>query len=562
MRLLITGVSGFLGRHTALAAIKAGHEVVAVGREPLSDEMKSVGAIEFIWPGWPTQILATGLSELITQFGPLDAVIHLAGDPHYGNGPHYYEANVVPTDLLVRSIEQINTTCKFVLASSVGAQDFPRVSSSRLHDEDTKPLPRSDYGRSKLEAEGVVTSSQVDYAIARLGMIVGPGMRNDSHVAVLLTSTSSPLIRRALALWRGFFPLVHIDDAVAALLLMAQRVTPSGTYLVVGSNTPIKTIINIPSGRKKGQGVLSLGVLASFLPAKLATAMSPVMRFDSSKLRAIGWEPRQNIEDAINKVHIELQEPSHELQIVTGVASGLGRAVMEEIILNNGRVIGIDQNSVVIGELKARFSNQTFICADVTDPKLFDQIQRISRQIGSPISSLYLIAGLGSKARFIDHDFDNVRVQFEVNVLARLNLAQRFLQNLKQIKRSGRLVIVSSSTAIQPLPDFAVYGATNAALLSFGRALISETSPNLCQILVIVPGGMDTNFQQTAGVRRLEKERLLNPSIVAKRIVRPASRKSGVQIIGRNARVAQILSRILPWKAGDAIWAYLTKLTR
>ena len=149
-----------------------------------------------------------------------------------------------------------------------------------------------------------------------------------------------------------------------------------------------------------------------------------------------------------------------------------------------------------------------------------------------------------------------------MNVLARLNLAQKYIQNLKQTKRNGRLVIVSSSTAIQPLPDFAVYGATNAALLSFGRSLMMETSQSLCQILVLVPGGMDTNFQQNAGVRRLDKERLLDPSIVAKAIVSPSSRKSGIRIIGRNARIAQILSQTLPLKLRDSLWAHLTKLTR
>ena len=562
MRLLVTGASGFVGRHTALAAIKAGHEVVAVGRETLSDELRSIGVKEFIWPGWPTQISSAGLSEFIQRFGPLDAIIHIAGDPHYVNGQHYYEANVVPTELLINSIKEMKITCRFVLASSVGSQDFPRLFSSRIHNENTKPLTRSDYGLSKLEAERVVTSSGLDYAVTRLGMIVGPGMRKDSHVAVLLARTSSDLVRRVLALWRGFLPLVHIDDAVDALLMLAQSAPARGTYLVVGSNVPIKTIVNISKGQKNGQGVLGLGPLAGFLPAKLATVMSPVMRFDSSKLRAIGWEPKQNLEAAINKIYYELREPPNNLQIVTGVASGLGRAVMEQIIRSNGRVIGIDRNSAIIEELRTRFPNHFFLCADVTDPKLFDQIQSLVDQLGSSISSLYLIAGVGSKTKFIDHDFDSIRIQFEVNVLARLNLAQKYIQNLKQTKRNGRLVIVSSSTAIQPLPDFAVYGATNAALLSFGRSLMMETSQSLCQILVLVPGGMDTNFQQNAGVRRLDKERLLDPSIVAKAIVSPSSRKSGIRIIGRNARIAQILSQTLPLKLRDSLWAHLTKLTR
>ena len=138
MRILITGVSGFVGGQTAIAAIRAGHEVLALGREPLSDAMKEIGVIEINCPEWPVRISTSGPSELIDQFAELDAVIHLAGDAHYGNGAHYYQANVVPTELLVKSVKYKNLNCRFVYASSVGAQDFPRVAPTRFHDENTK----------------------------------------------------------------------------------------------------------------------------------------------------------------------------------------------------------------------------------------------------------------------------------------------------------------------------------------------------------------------------------------------------------------------------------------
>jgi len=562
MRLLITGVSGFVGYHTAVTAVMEGHAVVAVGRQPLSDEIKALGIEEFVWVGWPTQIAPSGLREIINKFGSIDAVIHIAGDPHYGNGKKFHDANVTPTDLLLKCIKEVSPQIRFVLASSVGAQDFPRFRSAKLHDENTKPVPRSDYGRSKLEAERIVKSSGLDYSIARLGMIIGPEMRLDSHVAVLLEITSSPLVRRFVSLFRGILPLVHVADVADALLKLADNRSPSDLYLVVSKNLSVKTIVNVPYGVKGGSGTIGLGVLAGILPAKFGTAMSPVMKFDSSKMRAIGWVPKVNVLEAVSEVYMKMQEKLNEVHIVTGVASGLGKAFMQEILRKNGRIIGIDRNSIAIDELRDRYPSHFFICADVTDPGLFDQILKKQNEIAFSTASLYLVAGLGSKSKFIDQDVENIRLQFEVNVIARLNLAQRFLQNLKTTKRSGRLFIVSSSTAIQPLPDFAVYGATNAALLSFGRALIAETDRDLCQILVLIPGGMDTNFQQSAGVRRLEKERLLNPSLVARKILKSRSSNSKTQIIGKNARVFQITSRVLPWRISDAIWARLTKLTR
>jgi nucleoside-diphosphate-sugar epimerase len=562
MRLLITGVSGFVGRHTALTALHAGHEVIAVGRRPLTEDLKNLGVHEFMWTGWPTKISSGELQDLVTKFGSLDAVIHIAGDPHYGNGEHYHAANVVPTDLLARAVLKVNPDCKFVLASSVGAQDFPRLQSSALHNESTKPAPKSDYGRSKLAAENIVIKSGLSYAIARLGMVIGQGMRADSHVSVLLDKSNSSLIRHSLSLLRGVLPLVHVNDVAAALLLLSEKNSAQGTYLVVTENTSIKNVVNGPRGKRGGSGSMGLGIFAGFLPAKITSVISPVMRFDSAKLKALGWKPNFEIRSSINDVYISQLAETRETHIVTGVASGLGRAFLEELISDSRQIIGIDRDRSAIADLKRRYPSQIFICGDVTDPDLFDQVLEVASENYLRIKSLYLIAGLGQKAQFIDHEFINIRLQFEVNVIARIHLSQRFLQYLRSENSNGRLVVVSSSTALQPLPEFAVYSATNAALLSFGRALIEETSAKLCQVLILVPGGMNTNFQQNAGVRRLEKERLLNPTTVARKIVHSSSKKSKILIIGRNARIAHILSRFLSWKTADAVWCKLTKLTR
>lgn len=562
MRILITGVSGFIGKHTATAAIKAGHIVLTLGREPLSAEMKEIGVIEYKLQGWPLNTSSSDLSELAVLMKELDAVIHIAGNARYGNGRHYQEANVLPTDLLINAIKSSNSRCRFVLASSVGAQDFPRFSPTRIHNEDTKALPRSDYGRSKMDAENVVRTSGVDFSIARLGMVIGPGMREESHVAALLTRASSPWLRWALSLWRGYLPLVHVYDAADALLLLADSVTSPGTYLVVGSNLSIASILNATKMRVGREGVCSFGFLAGFLPAMISSATSPVMRFSSSKLQQLGWHPMQDLGQAIRIIDEDSRNSISGLQVITGVASGLGRAVMEQIIEDNGQIIGIDQNRLVIDQLKVKYPKQHFLCMDTTDPNLFNQVQMISNSLSLKVASLYLIAGIGKKSSFSTQDLYDIRKQFEVNVLARIILAKRFLEYLDTRKLTGKLTIVSSSTALQPLPDFAIYGATNAALLSFGRSLIMETKAERCKITVLIPGGMDTNFQTSAGVRRLKNESLLNPTTVARNLVSNNSKRSRIQIIGRNARVAQMVSRTMPWRLADAVWARLTKLTR
>src|SRR4029079_19301405 len=84
------------------------------------------------------------------------------------------------------------------------------------------------------------------------------------------------------------------------------------------------------------------------------------------------------------------------------------------------------------------------------------------------------------------------------------------LRELTQ-RHFGRIVLVSSSSAFQPLPEFASYGAASAGLRAVGQTLSSELEDSGVHVLTVVPGGMDTKFQAAAGVRRLEGERLLPP---------------------------------------------------
>ena len=361
MRLLLTGVSGFVGLHTARAAIRDGHEVITVGRTPLSNELKKLGVKEFIWLGWPTKFAAAGLTELIQTFGQIDSVIHIAGDASYGNGKHYDEANVTPTYLLIESIKIVDPTIRFVFAISVGDQDFFRFRSTDLHNEESKPAPKSDYGRSKFKAEQIIVRSGLDYGIARLGMVIGRGMRSVSHVAVLMDNKLPRLVRRILTLFGGKLPIVHVNDAANALLMLAQNFVNQGTYLVVADNVPVKSFLSYPTLTSESKIFPYMAGFTFFLPAKYATALFPVMTFDSSKLRAIGWCPTISTCEAIDDVYTYLKDSSRSVHVVTGVASGLGRAVMDELIEAGSQVIGIDNNPTVISELKIQYEKVKFL---------------------------------------------------------------------------------------------------------------------------------------------------------------------------------------------------------
>lgn len=561
MRILITGISGFIGQATALRAINEGHQVFGLSRNVLPKNLLDNGVIPLTIPGWPLGWESTKVKSTFESIGELDAIIHLSGDARYGNKNDYSRSNVLPTENLLQIFGTYSPTSKFVFASSIGAQDYPRMSKLGTWTETTPENPLSEYGRSKLLAEKYVRNSGLSYAVARLGMVVGPNMRADSHLNVLVKSLENPIIRNFLARARGSMPLLDINDAATALLHLASNQTPDGTYLVVTENMPISRIVTITHGVKVRKPWIGLGRLSSLLPPRIAPVLAPLLTFSNSKLCDTGWEPGKSLSNTISNVAMA-QQDNGGIAVVTGVGSGLGRSVCMALLESGHNVIGVDYDASAISELQSRFTNQTFICADVRTPDLFSTLVMEASKRETFIDSLFLVAGIGSKIPFVEQAQDNYRAQFEINVLARLDLANQFLCYIKAFAHPTRLVIISSSSALQPLPSFATYCATNAALLSFGRALAMEVEDKGCHVLTVVPSGMDTNFQSSAGVKRLKNEKLLSPDLVAAKTLSASKKRSGVLLLGRNARITNALSRILPTSLSDKLWKQITKVAR
>jgi nucleoside-diphosphate-sugar epimerase len=562
MKILITGASGFVGRQAAIEALHQGHHVVTLGRSGISDDLLALGAETIFLENWSNRSIRNALKQLESGEERPDVIMHLAGDASYGRGSHYVTSNVEPTRCLIEWAQEFSPNCRFLLASSVGAQDFPRRHSRTLHDETTTPVPRSDYGKSKLAAEEVVRNSRLNWSIARLGMVIGDRMRKDSHVAELARLSHNRVAQSVLTHVNGVLPLIHVDDCARALMLLVTSSCTEETFLLVSENVPISNIVQQASGRSKHGFTLKFGPLAGLLPAKLATVFLPVMAFDNSKIRELGWRASVSTRDALQTVPGIYQDRRSEAAVVTGVASGLGKSFMLELIERGATVIGVDINQTALDDLRNAHPEHHFICADVAQEDAWQKIELALDHLPAKLYSLYLIAGIGRKGDFGDQPVTTVIAQFQVNVISRLVLASEYLRFLERMGATGRLAIVSSSTALQPMAGFSVYGATNSALYSFIRTIQQEIAAEHCQVIGIIPGGMDTGFQSAAGVRRFAGEKLLNPRNVARRVLDYEGQRHKNFVIGRNARLTFVLTKFLPVRVADFLWARASRLAR
>lgn len=189
MKVLVTGASGFVGRHTTQLLNKLGHDVYVLVRNP--KKLESSFAEDRII----TLDLKRAKSQEIKEKLPkkLDCVIHTAGIVHSFRAQDFYDINTLATLNLYSALSE---TTHFIFLSSLAACG-PSQKNKDLTENDV-PWPLSDYGRSKLQAEQslheIKDSSKTPtpkLSILRPPMVVGPG---DQGVLEIIKMIQSGLV--------------------------------------------------------------------------------------------------------------------------------------------------------------------------------------------------------------------------------------------------------------------------------------------------------------------------------------------------------------------------------
>lgn len=149
MRIFITGASGFIGSYVAHRLLAAGHELVALVRNP--------GKLPWLQTQAAVSLVHAGLDDhkqLRRQVEGCRACIHIALG--WGDTPAaMLSADTLPTAILLEACSQAGVE-KFIYTSSTAViGDFPS-----LVDEETKPSPLDLYGATKAASEAYVLAME------------------------------------------------------------------------------------------------------------------------------------------------------------------------------------------------------------------------------------------------------------------------------------------------------------------------------------------------------------------------------------------------------------------
>ncbi|MFD1539444.1 SDR family NAD(P)-dependent oxidoreductase [Nonomuraea guangzhouensis] len=172
------------------------------------------------------------------------------------------------------------------------------------------------------------------------------------------------------------------------------------------------------------------------------------------------------------------------VNVVTGAARGIGRAIAMHLRALGGHVVAVDIDEAVAGPDDGR--SWRAVVGDVTDPAVQDVCLAAAQSLPGDLGVLVNCAFTEERAPLLDGTTTGWDRTLAVSVGAPVELSRRFVTALDS--RPGAIVNVVSVHAFRAAPEFGAYAAAKAALTAFTRTAAVEWGPLGVRVNAVAPG--------------------------------------------------------------------------
>jgi len=310
MNILITGATGFIGRHLAGALSKTFSVRCLVRKNSDITPLR----------GLNIDLVYGDLLDKDSIFPALDGiglVYHLAGEVYSRRKQDYYKGNVLATQNLLEACKKKDTE-RIIYLSTVGV--YKPVTTRTLLTEESECEPITIYGKTKLEAEQLIKKQSISWVIVRAPVIYGPYQEG----------TLNRFFRDAIDKRKMYLlgngdnlrSLCFIDNLVEGLKLLADKPHLGGKTYILSDSSPytfndilttaskvIKSeirIVRLPNvlGRISWKICNLMGNLFGlyFVELYAMRTMQIDLGFDITKANTeIGYDPKVSLEAGIRR---------------------------------------------------------------------------------------------------------------------------------------------------------------------------------------------------------------------------------------------------------------------
>jgi NAD(P)-dependent dehydrogenase (short-subunit alcohol dehydrogenase family) len=183
--------------------------------------------------------------------------------------------------------------------------------------------------------------------------------------------------------------------------------------------------------------------------------------------------------------------------VVTGAASGIGRAVAERFAADGGALALIDlradATNVLAAEFTRRGTHAVAVASDVADePSLADAIERAATELGS-IDTLVCSAGIALAGRVHTLPLEQWQRVVDINLTGTFLTIKHTLPHLIAARQSSVVTIGSVASLVASGP-VASYDATKGGVLQLTRAVAADYADDGVRANCVCPGPVATDL--------------------------------------------------------------------
>ena len=246
--------------------------------------------------------------------------------------------------------------------------------------------------------------------------------------------------------------------------------------------------------------------------------------------------------------------------LITGIASGIGKATKNYFLEKGHIVYGID-----VFNVEEKENLYTYKC-DITNEEELNKIKQSLAKDNITFDIIINIAGIHQMASLVENDYQKMKKVIDINLLGTM-LVNRTFHSL--LKEKGRILITTSEVAgYDPMPFNGLYNVSKTALDSYAQALRQELNLITQKVITISPGAIKTPLSsnslddtkilaQSTNLYKKQSNKFyklvknfmgtpIEPNKLAKLIYKASTSKHPKLIYKKHSNIGLVLLNILP----------------
>lgn len=184
--------------------------------------------------------------------------------------------------------------------------------------------------------------------------------------------------------------------------------------------------------------------------------------------------------------------------LITGASEGIGRCLAEVYAKNAHNLVLVARNKAKLTELAFMLETKYAVNVEVFSIDLIpvDAAQKLFEAIAKKEINIDILvnnAGMMQVEKLHISDPVNLNNLIQLNVQSLVNMTQQFI-NPMLARGRGKIVNIGSIASFMPTPNFAVYGASKAFVLSFSEGIAEECRGTGVTVTCVCPGMTETKM--------------------------------------------------------------------